>query len=89
LFLSPLFFPTKPYHALLKDDTLQSDSINNTSYGSCKARDLFYAEIASFSQIDEALKQILYLLLHDKKEFQAFSVMYSGFNGNVCLNTNG
>src|SRR5690606_17007836 len=25
LFLSPLLFPTKPYHALLKDDKLQSE----------------------------------------------------------------
>src|SRR5690349_21401838 len=25
LFLSPLLFPTKPYHALLKDDKLQTD----------------------------------------------------------------
>jgi ATP-dependent DNA helicase RecQ len=26
LFLSPLLFPTKPYHRLLKDDKLQTDS---------------------------------------------------------------
>src|SRR5690348_15008959 len=25
LFLSPLLFPTKPYHALLKDDKLQTE----------------------------------------------------------------
>jgi len=25
LFLSPLLFPTKPYHALVKDDKLESD----------------------------------------------------------------
>lgn len=29
LFLSPLLFPTKPYHALLKDDKLQSEEMNN------------------------------------------------------------
>ena len=29
LFLSPLLFPTKPYHALVKDDKLQSEDINN------------------------------------------------------------
>ena len=27
--LSPLLFPTKPYHALLKDDKLQVDEANN------------------------------------------------------------
>ena len=29
LFLSPLLFPTKPYHALVKDDKLQTDELNN------------------------------------------------------------
>ena len=29
LFLSPLLFPTKPYHALLKDDKLQTEDTNN------------------------------------------------------------
>jgi ATP-dependent DNA helicase RecQ len=28
LFLSPLLFPTKPYHALLKDDKLQTEEFN-------------------------------------------------------------
>lgn len=29
LYLSPLLFPAKPYHRLLKDDKLQTDSLNN------------------------------------------------------------
>lgn len=29
LFLSTLLFPEKPYHALVKDDKIESDSINN------------------------------------------------------------
>ncbi|MDD3962349.1 MAG: RecQ family ATP-dependent DNA helicase [Bacteroidales bacterium] len=72
LFLSPLLFPTKPYHALLKDDKLQSEDINNPLNDSIKAKDLLYDEIAAFKQTDETLKQIYYLLLHDKKEFLAF-----------------
>ena len=72
LFLSPLLFPTKPYHALLKDDKLQSECTNNPLNDSIKAKDLFHDEIAAFRQIDEALKQIFYMLLHDRKEFQAF-----------------
>ncbi len=40
LFLSPLLFPTKPYHALLKDDKLQSEDTNNPLNDSIKARDL-------------------------------------------------
>ncbi|TVQ15003.1 MAG: RecQ family ATP-dependent DNA helicase [Bacteroidetes bacterium] len=72
LFLSPLLFPTKPYHALLKDDKLQTEDINNPLNDSIKARDLFYDEIAAFRQTDETLKQIFYLLLNDKTEFSSF-----------------
>lgn len=72
LFLSPLLFPTKPYHALLKDDKLQSEDTNNPLNDSIKARDLFYDEIAAFKETDETLKQIFYLLLNDKKEFHSF-----------------
>lgn len=72
LFLSPLLFPTKPYHALLKDDKLQSEEMNNPLNDSIKARDLFNDEVSAFKQTDETLKQIFYLLLKDKKEFHAF-----------------
>jgi ATP-dependent DNA helicase RecQ len=72
LFLSPLLFPTKPYHALLKDDKLQSEDMNNPLNDSIKAKDLFNDEIAAFKQTDETLKQIFYLLLKDKKEFHSF-----------------
>jgi ATP-dependent DNA helicase RecQ len=79
LFLSPLLFPTKPYHALLKDDKLQSEFTNNPLNDSIKAKDLFYDEIAAFKQTDETLKHIFYLLLNDKKEFQAF-FRYTAFS---------
>ena len=72
LFLSPLLFPSKPYHALLKDDKLQSDDTNNPLNDSIKARDLFYDEITTFSLVDDNLKQIYYLLLKEKPEFRAF-----------------
>jgi len=72
LFLSPLLFPTKPYHALVKDDKLQSECTNNPLNDSIKAKDLFHDEIAAFRQTNEPLKQIFYMLLHDRKEFQAF-----------------
>lgn len=64
LVLSPLLFPTKPYHALLKDDKLQSEETNNPLNDSIKAKDLFYDEVAAFKQTDETLKQIFYLLLN-------------------------
>lgn len=72
LFLSPLLFPTKPYHALLKDDKLQTEYTNNPLNDSIKSRDLFYDEVEAFKKTDETLKQIFFLLLHNKREFQSF-----------------
>jgi ATP-dependent DNA helicase RecQ len=72
LYLSPLLFPTKPYHSLLKDDKLQSEDLNNPLNDSIKAKDLFYDEVAAFSNADASLKQIYFLLLKDQKEFGSF-----------------
>lgn len=72
LFLSPLLFPTRPYHKLLKDDKLQSEETNNPLNDSIKAKDLFYDELAAFKLNDEILNQIFYLLLKNKKEFNSF-----------------
>jgi ATP-dependent DNA helicase RecQ len=72
LYLSPLLFPSKPYHALLKDDKLQTEDLNNPLNDAIKARDLFFDEIAAFEKLDGTLKKILYLLLKDKKEFKSF-----------------
>lgn len=72
LHLSPLLFPTKPYHALLKDDKLQTDEANNPLNDAIKARDLFYDEVAAFRQLDASMQQILFLLLNEKTEFSAF-----------------
>ncbi len=72
LFLSPLLFPSKPYHKLVKDDKLQTDSINDPRNDAIKAKDLFYDELTSFHETEESLKQIFYLLLHDKPEFHSF-----------------
>lgn len=82
LFLSPLLFPTKPYHALLKDDKLQTEDFNNPLNDSIKAKDLFFDEVSNFNQADEKLKQIFYLLLNDKKEFTAF-FSYIGYTSSI------
>ena len=85
LFLSPLLFPTKPYHSLLKDDKLQSEEANNPLNDSIKARDLFNDEVTAFKQIDEALKQIFYLLLRKKREFSGFFrfIEYESESGDI------
>ncbi len=86
LFLSPLLFPTKPYHALLKDDKLQTEESNNPVNDSIKARDLFYDEINAFQKLDDNLKRIFYLLLHDKIEFRAFFrfIKYESLSGQLA-----
>ncbi|MGE4272581.1 MAG: hypothetical protein AB7E31_06875 [Desulfitobacterium sp.] len=48
LYLSPLLFPNRPYHALLKDDKLQTEDVNNPLNDSIKARDLFFDEVTAF-----------------------------------------
>jgi len=78
LFLSPLLFPTKPYHALVKDDKLQSEELNNPLNDAIKAKDLFNDEVVAFRQLDDTLKQIIFLLLKDQREFLSF-FLYNGY----------
>jgi ATP-dependent DNA helicase RecQ len=60
LYLSPLLFPMRPYHHLLKDDKLQSEELNNPLNDSIKARDLFNDEVSAFNSLDNTLKSIYY-----------------------------
>ena len=82
LALSPLLFPKKPYHHLLKDDKLQEQELNNPVNDAKKARNLFFAEVAAFQKLDDEFKEILYLLLSGQKEFQNF-FKYIRYTGSV------
>lgn len=87
LYWSPLLFPRRPYHALLKDDKLQTDELNNPLNDAKKACDLFNDEVTAFLKLDESLKEIYFNLLGPIPEFKAFfKIMdYSGvrkLNGN-------
>ena len=72
LYLSPLLFPTKPYHKLVKDDKLLSEERSNPLNDAIKTKELFDDEVTAFKQTDKTLQQIFYSLLADKKEFGAF-----------------
>ena len=72
LYLSPLLFPRKPYHALLKDDKLQTDELNNPLNDSIKARDLFNDEVSAFIRLDDEIKRIYLRLTGAAREFRAF-----------------
>ena len=58
LYLSPLLFPKRPYHHLLKDDKLQVDELNNPVNDSVKAKDLFADEMTAFNQLKPQLQEI-------------------------------
>ncbi|MDZ4667102.1 MAG: RecQ family ATP-dependent DNA helicase [bacterium] len=70
LYLSPLLFPERPYHALLKDDKLQTDELNNPLNDAIKAKELFQDEIEAFYQ--SPIKEIFYFLLRKKLGYAGF-----------------
>lgn len=72
LFLSALLFPQHPYHALIKDDKLQTEELNNPLNDAKKAKDLFYDEVEAFRTLPEVLKRIYYGLLKEQTEFKDF-----------------
>ena len=72
LFFSPLLFPQKPYHRLVKDDKLRSEERSNPLNDSKKAQELFWDECNAFNKLEEKLKAIFYCLLKEQKEFKDF-----------------
>ena len=72
LYVSPLLFPERPYHRLLKDDKLVSEQMNNPVNDSEKARDLLMEEVSAWNELSDR-KQIIYAtLLYNVTEFSGF-----------------
>lgn len=102
LYLSPLLFPKRPYHNLLKDDKLQSEELNNPLNDCKKARVLFDDELSAFDNLPSELQLIYYNLLYPCEEFQDFfnykgfkptkgnvsTLISAFFNGKICENAN-
>ncbi len=99
--LSPLLFPKKPYHRLLKDDKLQVDELNNPVNDCKKARDLFYDEVTAWRQLSATRREIYKRLLRGTTEFDGFlgkleprmeqslyTLIKSDFRGMICENAN-
>ncbi len=98
LYLSPLLFPKRPYHKLLKDDKLQTDEVNNPLNDCLKAQTLFYDEENAFEALSNGMKAIFYGLLHGIEEFVGFfnyldfssevqdleSLVFQCFQGKIC-----
>ncbi len=72
LALSALLFPQKRFHALLKDEKLQTTELNNPLTDAIKAKDLLAAEFAAFAELPETVKQILASLLKYDAHFSGF-----------------
>lgn len=72
LYLSPLLFPQKPYHRLLKDDKINSEDRSNPLNDSLKARELFEDEVKAFNATGEESKTIFFNLLKNTAGFSAF-----------------
>lgn len=101
--ISPLIFPERPYHRLLKDDKLVSDQLNNPVNDCEKARDLLMAEKERWHNLEEGRRQIFVSLLGPCSEFSGFisfigeSTLYnqsientirSSYHGKICENVN-
>ena len=82
LFLSPLLFPKRPYHHLVKDDKLQVDELNNPVNDSMKARDLLNDEVAAWNQLSSERQEIYYQLLHETDQFKGF-FKYIGYTSTI------
>ena len=72
LYMSPLLFPERPYHRLVKDDKLVSDQMNNPVNDCEKARELLMDETARWKELSPGLQTIYASLLADKEEFMGF-----------------
>ena len=85
LYLSPLLFPKRPYHALIKDDKLQVDELNNPVNDSQKAQKLFFDEVNEFFSLSPKKKQIFCCLLYGFEEFKGFFdyVNFKPYHSNI------
>mgnify|MGYP000856488838 CR=1 FL=1 len=82
LYLSPLLFPERPYHKLVKDDKLISDQMNNPVNDCEKAKALLLDEIARWHSLPDAKRQLFASLLKDRKEFEGFLSMVGAVYAN-------
>lgn len=82
LLWSPLLFPQKPYHKLLKDDKWAESDSNDPVNDSKKAQALFFSLVDSFNKLDNKLKSIYYELLKNSNKYHGFFI-YLNFKKGV------
>ncbi len=72
LYISPLLFPERPYHRLLKDEKLLTEQMNNPVCDCEKARDLLMDEIVQWRALLAEKQQLYTALLRGQAEFDGF-----------------
>ena len=72
LYVSPLLFPERPYHRLVKDDKLVSEQMNNPVNDCIKANDLLHDEIERWFSFPPKKRELFASLLKGKEEFDGF-----------------
>lgn len=100
LYFSPLLFPAKPYHAIVKDYKLDPGNNNNPFIDAVKTKELLEDELTAFQRLDTAMQYIFYVLLHKQPQFAAFfefcgftieeqdvkQVILDKFHDVICIN---
>lgn len=100
LYMSPLLFPERPYHRLVKDDKLVSDQMNNPVNDCEKAQELLMDEIARWNELSIEQQTIFASLLAEQEEFIGFfrlvnaeklsrpkklvSLIHQEYEGRIC-----
>lgn len=69
LHISPILFPSSPYHRLLKDDKILSEQANNPVCDCEKARDLLFDDLSAWESLPPEQRSIYVALLKGKAEF--------------------
>ena len=88
LYMSPLLFPEKPYHRLVKDDKLVSEQVNNPVSDCQKACDLLMDEVERWHSFTENKRMIMTSLLAGIPEFSGFLNFVNAKAGKRELLTN-
>lgn len=100
LYMSPLLFPERPYHKLVKNDKLMNDQLNNPVNDCEKARDLLFDEMARWNSLPMQKRVLFASLLRGRAEFEGFLSMVQAnvvstdelpemiaelYNGKICI----
>lgn len=84
LYMSPLLFPERPYHRLVKDDKLVSDQMNNPVNDCEKAQELLFDEVERWKVLTQAKRDIFHSLLKDKQEYEGFFQLVGNQTTDEC-----